>query len=351
MIFKEEETKIVVIGGGSGPISIEDELLDLTPHVTSITGTHDNGNNTKLIRSALGVSAPGDATHRMAVHIRNLQIRNLFTHRWDTVQDEDNNFNGRRPSNELLATAEYYTKAISKAVKLLEDMINPTYYKGRVIPVTDDRIHLRACLEDDTFLDFEDQIGERNKNKPAIINVNFLDENKNLFLPIPNPESIDSIYNTDAIIIAPSSLWTSNMPILRIPKITDAICASKAPVILICNAITNYAETDGYKTSDFARIISNQIGKKIDFALLNFISHGIPANYETEKSYPVEVDKEATRPFVETIFTGPFTEVFTIKDKPVIRHNGYLVSKVIMSILRDRYKNFYNGQIELPFLG
>lgn len=351
MPFQEQETKIVVIGGGSGPISIEDELLCRTPNVVSITGTHDYGGNTKLIRSILGFSAPGDLTHRIAVHIRNQSIRALFTHRWNINGDQENYLNGRRPSNELLAAAEYQTGNISRGVRLLEEMINPKYYLGRVIPITDDHIHIRARLEDGSHLDLEDQIDQRKVNKPAIIDIDFIDINRELTSPTPNSEAIDHIYNADGVMCAASSLWTSNMPILKVPGIAQAIRETKAPFILCCNAVTNYGETDGYTTSVFAKKISSQIGKKIDYALLNYPRHGMPLSYETDRSYPVEIDKEATKEFVDKIYTGPFTEVYTIEGRQVIRHNGELVSRVIMAILKERYRVLYNGNIELPFLG
>lgn len=328
----EKNHIIAVIGGGSGCLSIEDFLLDQTPEVIGITGAYDNGGHSGEIRSVLGVLPPGDATHRMAIRIRDLAIRGLFTHRWKL---NNHGINGHRPANELLAAAEHRCGSHSGGIKLVERSINS--YLGKIVPVTDDDIHLRAILEDGSCIDGEDKIDQREEKVPAIIDLAFINKDRtSLSAPQPNLESIESIYNADALVIAPGSWWTSIMPVLKTPGIADAIKYSKVPIIWCCNAVTNHAETHDYKASSFAEKLSTLLEKEIDYGLINIIQHGIPPTYFKDESYPVEPDVENCRPFVKRIYTGPLTEVCSIGGVLVIRHNGERVGKVVMDILEEK---------------
>lgn len=309
-------------------MSIEDYLLDITPNIIGITGIHDNGGHSGEIRSMLGKLPPGDATHRMAIRIRDLQIRELFTHRWKL--DPNYAINGHRPANEWLAAAEEKCGSHSKGIKLVERMLKD-YYRGKVVPVSDDNVHLRAILENNEIIEGEDKIDQRTTCEPAIKDISFTPKD-----PSSNIEAIESIYNSNALIIAPGSWWTSIRPVLRTPGICNAIRESKVPVIWCCNTVTNYAETHGYKASDFARGLSEELGKNIDHALLNIIDHGMPPNYEKEGSYRVEIDEEQCRPFVENLYVGSFTEVFSIENKLVIRHRGEAVGKLVLEIISSR---------------
>lgn len=327
MARTEKDITITVIGGGSGCLSIEDYLLDITPNVIGITGIHDNGGHSGEIRSVLGLLPPGDATHRMAIRIRDLSIRELFTHRWKI--DSNHAINGHRPANEWLAAAEHKCGSHSKGIKLVEKMLNT--YIGKVVPVSDDNVHLKAILTTGDIIEGEDKVDQRESCEPSITDIAFTPQN-----PSPNFEAIESIYNSNVLIIAPGSWWTSIRPILRTPGICEAIRNSGVPVIWCCNTVTNYSETHGYKASDFARGLKEEIGKEIDHAILNVIDHGVPANYAQEGSFAVEADEESCQPYAKKIYTGSFTEVCNIEGKLVIRHHGETVGRLIMDIIKSK---------------
>lgn len=316
------EKEIVVIGGGSGCITIEDGLLRKTSKVIGITGIHDNGGHSGEIRSKLGVLPPGDITHRMGIRIRDSKVRDLFFYK----------LNGQRAINELLAAATYKTGRMSQAVKLLEKAFK-AHYLGQIIPVSDDDVHLRTELADGSFIDGETSLDLRTSNVPPVNDITFIPK-----LPNPNPEAIEAIHCADGVVIGSGDFWTSVMPIVKTPGIAKAIAETKAPIIWICNISTKYAETDGYTASTFAEILANEIGRKIDFALLNTADHSFPFNYLKENSFPVEPDVEDCRPFVHQIRALPLSEVVNIGGKKVVRHRGEKASQLIIAILTKPVK-------------
>lgn len=320
--------RFVVIGGGSGPVSIEDGLLERTPYVVGGTGIHDRGGHSKELRTILGTCAPGDLTHRFAVHLRNPRMRSLFMHRWK-LPIEGHPMNGHRPVNEMFAAAEIQEGSPSEAARLLEEMFNPRDYKGRVMPATDDPVDIRARYTDGSFIDYEDQIGERETGTPAIETIEFMPSP-----PRANRELLRAIRQGDAVVAASTSFWTSQMPIFMIPEISEAIRQSPAIFIWICNAFTNLSETDGYKASDFARRLVDVIGRKIDIALVNRPDHWIPEGYSKARSYQVEPDTKNCHPYAKHIYTGSFTGLYKIDGKSTVRHNGDLVGDVLVEGVR-----------------
>lgn len=338
MVF-EEEVRIAVGGGGSGPIPIENELLNATPNVWGITPVHDSGGHSGDIRSLeLGILPPGDATHRMAIRIRNnLGLRRLLTFRWDLP--ENSHLNGHRPSNDLLAGAQMIAGSHSEAIKLLENAF-ASHYIGRIFPASNDDVHLRAILDDGSLIDGEHKIDKRTECKPCIKGIEFIDNKGNIYTPNPNNEAMDAISMANLFVIPPSSWRTSNQPQLRI--IRSAIVENKIRMVCFCNAVTNYSETHDFSASDFAREICSEMGIMLDYFFINIPNHKIPQTYEKEKSYAVAPDGQNCRQFAKHIYGLPLTTIRKIDGKPTIRHNGKITTPLIMAIAK-------NEDLELVF--
>ncbi|MDO8570340.1 MAG: YvcK family protein [Candidatus Daviesbacteria bacterium] len=333
MAFTEKEIKIAVGGGGSGPLPIENELLNVTPNVWGITPIHDSGGHSGDIRSLeLGILPPGDATNRMGIRIRNNpELRKLFTFRWKLP--DNNHLNGHRPSNDLLAGAQMIAGSHSEAIKLLENAFS-AHYIGRIFPASDDDVHLRAILEDGSFIDGEHKIDKRTNCEPPIKDIVFIDNKGEICVPNPNPEAIEAISMADIFVIPPSSWRTSNQPQLR--TIRSAIVNNKIPVVCFCNAVTNYSETHGFSASDFARGVYSELGVMIDYFFVNMPNHKIPETYDEEKSYPVTPDGENCCQFAKHVYGLPLTTIRQINEKPTIRHDGKITTSLIMAIAQNK---------------
>ena len=67
------------------------------------------------------------------------------------------------------------------------------------------------------------------------------------------PETVRAILQADLILAAPGSFFTSLMPNLLVPYVREAIRASQAVRLYVCNVATEAGETDGFGVSDHMR--------------------------------------------------------------------------------------------------
>lgn len=324
MIYdKEGEPVIVVPAGGSGCISIEDGLLNLTPNVIGITGVHDDGGDSGQRRILMGVLPPGDINRRFAVRARHDPVlREFFLHR---------DGNGQRVANSFYATMEKILGSHIKAALWIEEKFKNDL-TGRVIPISDDDIHITALMDDGSELEGETNIDRRPTNTPRIADIEFTPDP-----PEPNPKALEFLETADMILLPPTDLWTSEIPILKTPGVKEAIRANKKGVLVwVCNTTTKFAETDGYTTSSFAEKVCQVLGREIDHAFVNVPSHEFPPSYANSNSYPVENDLSDRSPYAHKVHLGNFTRVEMFNGFPVVRHNPQISAQAIWEVLTTK---------------
>ena len=64
--------------------------------------------------------------------------------------------------------------------------------------------------------------------------------------PPADPSAVDAIAAADQIVIGPGSLFTSVLAALAVPGIREAVAASSAQVVYVCNLQPQVPETAGY---------------------------------------------------------------------------------------------------------
>ena len=120
--------------------------------------------------------------------------------------------------------------------------------KGRIFPSTMDHVEMVAELADGRTVHGEMQIADSGS---AITRVH-------LSCPDCEPleETLEAIASADLIALGPGSLFSSVIPNLLVPGIPEAIAASKAPVLYICNCMTQPGETTGFTIEDHLRALA-----------------------------------------------------------------------------------------------
>ena len=82
------------------------------------------------------------------------------------------------------------------------------------------------------------------------------------------PPAVEAIREAQLIVIGPGSLYTSILPNLLVSGITDAIRASDAVKVFICNVATQKGETDGYSVVDHVEALQTHTFPQIvDYVL------------------------------------------------------------------------------------
>jgi uncharacterized cofD-like protein len=98
-----------------------------------------------------------------------------------------------------------------------------------------------------------------------------------------NPEAAQAILNAELVVIGPGSLYTSILPNLLVEGMVEAIKASPALKVLVCNLASQSGETDGYNVDDYLRVIHEHVGSNIfDFVLVNSNHAHMPTGGQTQ---------------------------------------------------------------------
>ena len=150
------------------------------------------------------------------------------------------------------------------------------------------------------------------------------------------PEVISAVKEANLIILSMGSLYTSILPTIICKEVQEAFNEAKAPLMYICNIVTQPGETDKYTVSDHVKLINNHLNKrKLDVVVANktLINKEIAKRYETkERKDPVPIDyDEIDKIDIELIDAN----LMTI-DEDTLKHDGLKLGSIIFSyLMRD----------------
>ncbi|MDP8233588.1 MAG: YvcK family protein [Candidatus Saelkia tenebricola] len=314
---RDKGANIVALGGGTGLSALLQGLKNVTANTTAIVTVADDGGSSGRIREEFNILPPGDIRNCLvALADAEPLMQELFQYRFKSEGDLKNHNFGNLFITALSQITGDFEKAVKESSRVLA-------IKGQVLPVTVDKIKLIA-----EHVDGRKTIGESQipKTGSRIKNVYIDPANCK-----PSYEVIEAIANAEAIIFGPGSLYTSILPNLLVPGILDAVSASRAVKIYVCNIMTQLGETDSYCASDHIKaLIEHTTPGLMKYCILNssFIPEHLLKKYEEEGAYPVEAD-------VMNIEQMGFTPV--VKDLAhlgdVVRHKSKNLADVILEII------------------
>jgi uncharacterized cofD-like protein len=250
----KKRKKIVVIGGGTGTFTVLTGLKKYPVDLTAIVAMSDSGGSTGVLRDELGVLPPGDVARCLvALSRQDMLMRALMDYRF-----EGGKLKGHRFGNLLLSALEKTTGSFDKAVEKASDILRTN---GRVIPSTLGNVHLMAKVGTRTI---------RGEEKIQMTHMN--GSLKKLWLEPSghaNPKALAAIRAADAIIIGPGGFYSSVVTNLLVRGIPEAIRASKAKKIFICNLMTKAEHTRDYSVADYTRALEKYLGGPVDVVIYN----------------------------------------------------------------------------------
>lgn len=249
--------KVVVIGGGTGTFTVLSGLkhyegIDLTAIVTMA----DDGGSTGVLRDEFGVLPPGDVRQCLvALSDEDLLMRKLFNHRYDRGGLKGHSF-----GNIFISTLEQVTGSIDKAIDVAADILK---IRGKVVPVTLDKIALHAELSNGKVLNGESAFMEYQLVSKYGIKKIYLDPAGSA-----NPKALKAIKEADLIIVGPGKLYTSILPNFLVKGVSAAFIRSKAKKVFIANLMSQQGHTDNFSVSNYASTLEKYIGKKVFDSIL-----------------------------------------------------------------------------------
>ncbi len=212
-------------------------------------------------------------------------ICRLFEYRFK----EGRSIAGHTVGNLLLTALSDIMGDFERGIEELSDMFD---VHGKVIPVTLDNVSLGVTLENGEQIVGETDIDIPKHDGNIPIREAFLLGGGSL-----NPRAREAIANSDYIIIGPGDLYTSIVPNLLCAGMVDALRATRAKLIYVCNVMTKYGETGGFAVEDFLRVLEHHLGEgRIDYVLVNSgeLRPDLVEKYGTEGKSPVVLrDRDA----------------------------------------------------------
>lgn len=117
------------------------------------------------------------------------------------------------------------------------------------------------------------------------------------YQPDVTSEAIEAIRTAELIIVAPGRLYSDVLPNLTLPEIVDAIKASEAKKVFICNLMSEPGKTNGFTVADHLATIRKITGLEFDYVVVNdaHISPNVLEKYRLEGAEPIRLVEESSQ--------------------------------------------------------
>ena len=316
---KEHGPRVVVIGGGHGLSTMLRGLKHYTENLSAVVTVADDGGGSGMLRQDLGMPPPGDIRNCMEALANTEPLMSELLH----YRFTEGTLAGQSFGNLFLAAMNGISPSFDVAVSRMSEVLALT---GRVLPVTTADVQLQAEFENGATVVGESKIFYCKKREDCRIRqVRLIPEDSRAL-----PEALSAIAEADMIVLGPGSLYTSIIPNLLVGGIVEAICASDALKVYVCNVMTQEGETEGYTVSDHIRAIFEHSSQGLfHLCLTNSspIPKGVAARYAEEGAELLRCDKEACEALGVEIVNRP---VATVKNGYVRHHPGHLARELIL---------------------
>ena len=221
----------------------------------------------------------------------------------------------------FLAALTEVTGDFTEAVRLSSEVLAS---KGHIYPATISDVRLVAELADGSVVRGETHISA---SRAPIHRLRLEPEQC-----LPLPEVLKAIRSADVITVGPGSLYTSILPNLLVAKVANAIGASNATKIFICNLMTQPGETDNYSARQHLETIKSYAPEiHFDFVVVNDrrISKEQEQLYALEGAYQIGMDNDSIDSVLDQSTRVIRTNLLENGEK--VRHDSTLLARVVLA--------------------
>jgi uncharacterized cofD-like protein len=351
---KEKELRVVAIGGGTGlstllrglkryvatpdrrkgirightsepqgpPPAPSPALRCMIRQLSAVVTVTDDGGSSGRLREDFKMLPPGDIRNCMvALSEDEHLLSKLFQFRFEHGDLEGHSF-----GNLFVAALSHITGDFAQAVQMSSQILAA---RGKIFPSTNANVGLIAQMEDGSLVRGETNI---TASKRSIVELRLEPETAD-----PLPETLEAIANADLITLGPGSLYTSLITNLLVRGIPEALAASRATKVFVCNLMTQANESLGLTASQhIEKIMQHAAGTQspiFDYALINTgpISAKRLEQYAREGQQPIEADLDRIRTLGVEPVTGDF-----VHEGDVLRHDYDRVAERVIALGLER---------------
>ena len=221
--------RVVALGGGHGTAVTLRAVRHYADEVTAIVSVADDGGSTGRLREQLDVVALGDIRKCLvALAGDGSLLARAFEHRFG-----EGDLAGHALGNLVLAglvtAAGDLVAAVDEAAALLGAA-------GRVLPATTEKVVLRA-IGDGGEVNGQVAVSQAGR----IRRVSLVPPDCS-----PPPDAVSALGKADQVVIGPGSLFTSILAAAAVPGIAEALAATSAQRVYVCNLRPQVPETEGF---------------------------------------------------------------------------------------------------------
>ena len=258
--FLAKGPKMVAIGGGTGLSTLLRGLKEHTSNLTAIVTVADDGGSSGVLRTGLGIPPVGDIRNCIAA-LADAEplMSDVLQYRFPGGDGDAQGLAGHALGNLLIAAVTQVEGGdFEDGIRVMNRILA---VRGRVLPVSGTPLTLHARLADGSIIDGQSQIMrtagiDRVWLTPADV--------------AASEEAVAAISEADFLVLGPGSLYTSILPSLLIPAIRNAVLATEAPRMFVCNVATQVGETAGFDLARHLEVLTAHTGPGIvDTVLAN----------------------------------------------------------------------------------
>ena len=320
----DQGPRVVALGGGHGLSTMLRGLKSRTCDLTAIVTVADDGGGSGVLRQEMGMPPPGDIRICMQA-LANVEpvMEQLLAYRFT-----EGSLTGQAFGNLILAALNGISDSFDQAVERMSQVLA---ISGRVLPVTNADVRLEATFENGTHVLGESKIFRFKKEQDCrIARVRLLPEH-----PTALPQTLEAIRRADLILLGPGSLYTSVIPNLLVDGVVEAICASKALKIYVCNIMTQDGETEDMTAGDHvAALLAHGAPGLVDLCLANTapVREGLLERYETENARPIAVDRARIEKLGVEVVERPLAD----GSGDFARHDADKLAEAVLELYQER---------------
>ena len=316
--------KIVVFGGGTGISYLLRGLKDFPVDITAVIAVSDNGRSTGKLRKEFHTPAVGDI-RKVITNLSQIDepIKDMMSYRFKTSSDLD----GHAVGNLILTAMLDITGSLKESIASLSKILD---VRHTVLPISEDSdLTLMGLDENGNIIEGEEEITQANakiekifyKNEPKVL-----------------PEVVEAVNQADLIIFSMGSLYTSILPNIICKEVKKALDKTNAPIMYLCNIVTQPGETDDFTVGDHVKLLNRYLNKKkVNVVIANNekIEEEMAKKYESEEQKdPVLIDYEE----LEKIGVELIEEDLIDIDNNTLKHDSLILSSLIFSYLMRKNK-------------
>ncbi|MGT2736211.1 YvcK family protein [Streptococcus orisratti] len=317
--------KITVIGGGTGIPVILNSLRHEDVDITAIVTVADDGGSSGQLRSVMQLTPPGDLRNVLvAMSDMPKFYEKIFQYRF---AEGDGALAGHPLGNLIISGIAEMQGSTYNAMQILTKFFHVT---GKIYPASENPLTLHAIFKDGHEVVGESHIADYQGMIDRVYVTNTYNEEE----PTASRKVVQTIMESDMIVLGPGSLFTSILPNLVIPEIRQALLDTKAEVAYVCNIMTQRGETEHFTDADHVAVLNRHLGLDvIDTVLVNIET--VPQTYMNSNKFDeylvqVEHDFKNLRKLAKTVISSNFLRL----ENGGAFHDGKRVVDELMNLVK-----------------